>query len=65
VDDGLGAEQPGPGITINTSPTDYAPLKQNADDAIRRGALETVRPYHERRTRWWLNEDRRLACRGR
>jgi hypothetical protein len=33
----------------------------NADDAVHGGALEAVRPYHERRISWWLN---RLARTG-
>ena len=38
-----------PGIKINTSPTDFYPDRADADDALQRGALGTVRARAQRR----------------
>ena len=40
-----------PGITINTSPTDFAPIKQARMEALRRRALPYIRSRLDRRDR--------------
>ena len=40
-----------PGVTINTSPTDFYPIEQLADDAVQGREVGSVRPRHQRRSR--------------
>ena len=49
-----------PGVKINTSATDFAPIEQLADDAVQGREVGPVRRHHQRRT-----EQLRLCCIGR
>lgn len=44
-----------PGITINTTQSDFAPIKQMKNATVQRSDLVTVWPDLEWRTHWRLN----------